>query len=741
MSDEPRDPADGVGADGVADVSAPWERPHRWKASSPESNRVEDLLTRIGSDEPGQEGRGRRRKAESGGPGAVPAGELIAALSRDDDPAADTANPEDTAHPDDTAGHPVESVLLPSPVDPLDPAPIRDLGDDPRTDVIPRVPGNAAELAQAHSIRAALHRQNQPADPAAVGPAGVVGVADPPPSGRGDVGGGTHTVHGSGQPRRRHRGWLIAGRSLAALVAVITLLGVGVEWKIKDRAEVSLEEHSVSIPVTNDTHISTARTKPTVVTNSAGVKTTESAAPVATYAPENILLLGSDTRSGSNGDAGNEGAGTNGIANSDTLMLAHISGDRQHVTILSIPRDTLIPAPTCKIWNSATGKVSDQYEPISAGQLFHINAAYSVGGPTCTVTAVQTLTGLGITRVIGIDFSGFQAMVNALGGITVDICRPIVDTVLGTVVPTAGSQVIGGRQALNLVRARDVVGDSQSDLARIHRQQIVLSAILRQVTQAGTLLNPGKLDNFLQAFTTNTFTYNVKLEDLITLAGSLGSLDPAHVTFYTLPTVSSTKINGALDVDQSKAAVVFDDLINDLPLPGEVTAAPTKVPTTPVAPTKTSAPSLQLTVSPAKVALEIYNLTGQTDIATTTQQRLDAVGFAVSEGQLFRPEGQTQTGTTVLYAPANRAAALTVAAAVPGSTLVVTPGLGSTVRLLLGSSYAGSVIAVQVGQQAPQSLATAVSTGSSISTNSPAAGTTLGSTDLSSVNAAAGSCA
>ena len=528
---------------------------------------------------------------------------------------------------------------------------------------------------------------------------------------------------------------------MAALVAAITLLGVGIEWKIKDRADVGLQDHAVQQALdTSDTHISTARTAPTVVTNSKGVRTTESVKPVASYPPENILLLGSDTRAGGNAAIGGSDSSTTGVANSDTLMVAHISGDRQHVTILSIPRDTLIPAPTCKQWNATTGQYSTQDEPISAGQIYHINSAYSVGGPRCTVTAVQSLTGLGITRVIGIDFAGFEAMVDALGGVTVNICRPITDQVLGVVMANAGVQKISGVQAISLVRARDVIGDTQSDLARIHRQQVVLSAILRQVTQAGTLLNPSKLDNFLQAFTKNTFTANVTLEDLVTLAGSLGSLDPAHVTFYTLPTVPSTRIDGALEVDTTKAGVVFDDLVNDLPLPGELPPTTARPVSTPVAPT-TRAPTLTLTVPPAKVSLQIYNVSGQNDVANNAQRQLDAVGFAVTAAELFRPDSQFQLGSTVSFAPANRAAALTVAAAVPGSTLVVTPGLGTTVQLRLGSSFSGQIVPVTVGQQAPASLATAISTGSPSAAGSSGAATTLASTALSSVNAGAGTCA
>ena len=148
-----------------------------------------------------------------------------------------------------------------------------------------------------------------------------------------------------------------------------------------------------------------------------------------------------------------------------------------------------------------------------------------------------------------------------------------------------GVQAIGGQQALNLVRARKVQGDTDSDLARIRRQQIVLSSILQQVTSAGTLLNPAKLDAFLQAFVQNTFTDNVTIDDLVTLAQSFGTLDPSRVTFFTLPTVPSSSDPDALDVDEDKAQAVFDALVNDQPLPGEPAA--TETPSTPV----TSAPS------------------------------------------------------------------------------------------------------------------------------------------------------
>ncbi|MET3804498.1 LCP family protein required for cell wall assembly [Nakamurella sp. UYEF19] len=637
---------------------------------------------------------------------------------------ADQDNGEDSDH----------TVLLPPRVGPGERPPIRDLSDaNSRTDYIPKITGSAADLAEADSIRAALHRQSaldSGAVPAAYAPSG------PPP--------GRHTprASSSAQPPRRRRGLLYAGRTIAALVAFVTLLGVGVEWKVMDRADTSIIKNRVQALNTQDTHISTARTAPVVTTNSRGVKVTESAKAPTAYQPENILLLGSDTRAGGNAALGGTDASTADSANSDTLMIAHISGDRQHVTILSIPRDTIVTTPACRAWSLKTGKFVEDTPSVHGGTYSHINTLYGVGGPTCTVAGVQSLTGIGISRYIGIDFQGFSAMVDALNGVSINICAPIIDSELGTVADAAGVHIVMGGEALSLVRARHVQGDTGSDLARIRRQQIVLSAILRQVTQAGTLLNPAKLDAFLQAFAKNTFTENVSLTSLATLAGSLGSLDPAHVTFYTMPTVNSTKIDGALDPDTSKTPAVFDALINDLPLPGEQAAATPKPSATPVTPApSTTAPSLKLTVDPSKVALEIYNVTGQANVATTAQEKLNAVGFKVTDAQLFKLDTDTQTGTTVLYAPANRAAALTVAAAVPGSSLVVTPGLGTTVRLRLGSSYSGTISAVTLGRQAPASLATAVSTGPSVAPTASTPATTLGSTDLTSVNAAAGTCA
>jgi len=519
---------------------------------------------------------------------------------------------------------------------------------------------------------------------------------------------------------------LNVGRVAVALLAVLVLAATGLEWTIKSRADSGILSRSVQAIVTDDTNISSPTAAP--------------ATPGA-YAPENILLLGSDTRAGAaNAQAGGTDASTaGGVANSDTLMIAHISGDRQHVTVLSIPRDTMIDAPTCKVWDAATGQLSDDTYKVSPGDKWHINSAYSVGGPQCTVRAVQDLTGLKIDRVIGIDFAGFQNMVDALGGITVNVCRPIIDAELGTVVPDGGVQTIRGEQALSLVRARKVEGDTDSDLARIRRQQIVLSAILRQVTSAGTLLNPAKLDAFLQAFVQNTFTDNVTIDDLVTLAQSMGNLDPSRVTFYTLPTVPSTSNPDALDVDETAANPVFQALRNDQPLPGEPDATSTQ--STPAAPEPSSGSANGLatgsTVDPGSVQLTVINVSGRAGVATQAMQKLNGVGFQVTDNDLQAPAGQTQSGVTVEYDPTNLNAALTVAAAVPGATVVPVNGLGNEVRLLLGENYDGSVSAVRAAASATATMGSATAT----PTPTASSGSATATTPLTSINAGTALCA
>ena len=743
----------------------PWERPKYWSASASdtrpkmEPTRVDDLLARLGSNPDATPPVRRRRANESQ---TVAASELLAAFS-DDDTANDTANDTDIDIDDSDA-----TTLLthPDPVPPRigpnDPAPIRDLStdSDAHTEEIPKLSG-ADDDAQI--IRASLAaRAGSVATVASPAAAAGSDSGDRPPPDKGNRAPAQPPLH-------RHPRWLLGGRIAVAAVMAVIVTMVGWNWKIVRDADRDLQSHSLSGALnTTDPNIiaptAGAGTVTTQVIDSKGNTVTKTmVAPVApkVYQAENVLLIGSDTRADGNGNSSNSD-GNEVTAQSDTLMIAHLSADRQHVTVLSIPRDTKVPAPTCHTWDSTTGKVSDTVQPVSDGDTWKITNAYAVGGPTCTVAAVQKLSGIKIDRLIGIDFNGFKNMVDAVGGITINICRPIIDRVLHTVVPTAGLQTIVGDEALNLVRARDVIGDNLSDLARIHRQQLVLSALLRQVSSAQTLLNPNKLSSFLKAFTGNTFNQNVTLNDLVDLASSLGNLNPGQVTFFTMPTNTDPTDPDSLVPDAAKAAAVFDAIRNDETLPGQTTVATTPKTTPKVSASASKAPAskattsgspaeLVLAVAPSAVALQVYNVTGATGIGSDVEAKLNALGFQVSDNDVVRPDNATQAGITVQYSDGNRAAALTVAAAVPGATLEQTAGLGNTVRLMVGSSYrGGDFSAVRVGQTAPSSvlssaiagsLTTSAPTTSSPATTSAVPSTVLNSSDLTPVNAATSTCA
>lgn len=595
-------------------------------------------------------------------------------------------------------------------------APVEQASDHPADDT-PTI-----ALPQYYDDVAAIRASLLGAQPGAVG--AVAGGPPMPPRGpnRSVRSGG-----GDGEDdRRSNRGFLVAGRSIIAAIAVIVLLYSGYQWRNFEAADAGLARNrdvDITLP-SNTAPNAPTNTRPTTVVNPQGVKT-------VMYPPENILLLGSDSRAGDNGNSGNSDASTEDSANSDTIMIAHISGDRQTVSIISFPRYLDIAAPTCKTWDFKTRKLSNHTQPVTKTSRWRISNAYAVGGPACAVAAVTKATGIHIDRVIDIDFSGFQAMVDALDGVTVNVCRPIIDAELHTVVESGGVQVIHGVQALNLVRARKVEGDSSGTDGRMRRQQVVLSAMLRQLTSAGTLLNPVELNAFLTAFFNNTHTVNVTLDSLILIAKQLGNLEPGKVNFYSIPHHPSPTKEDWDELDPS-ADAIFAAIRADERLPAFTTkdtdtgdtGASSSSPSsrspssTSTASTRTSASSSRatptsatsavpqtLTVDPAQVDLQVVNETGRVGVAGVAMEALNAGGFQITADDLLRPDEVT-VATSVEYSVANRDAAVTVAASVPNSRLVAVDGLGKRVRLVLGSSFNGTISPAAVGDPVPEPFRT-----------------------------------
>lgn len=268
---------------------------------------------------------------------------------------------------------------------------------------------------------------------------------------------------------------------------------------------------------------------------------------------ENYLLIGSDTRAGRNSGYGNVDG-----ARSDTTIIAHLSADGKHATLVSIPRDAWVDIPRCKqtdgTWSQPT---TDMF-----------NSAFATGGPTCTILTVQALTGIKITHYAQVDFVGFKNMVNALGGVDVYSPEDVNDSDSGLRLHK-GKQEISGDQALAYVRARYALGDG-SDLDRIERQQRFMAAMIGEAGDRKILTNPGRLKSFMDAATGSvTVDKDTSLRDLYGLAKRLRGLDPNRVSFYTAPIANRDYTppgqidGGRVKLDDRAGAKLWSSIIED----------------------------------------------------------------------------------------------------------------------------------------------------------------------------------
>ena len=243
--------------------------------------------------------------------------------------------------------------------------------------------------------------------------------------------------------------------------------------------------------------------------------------PVAPGKPMNILLLGSDTREGQGNNIGGETPGL-----SDTTILLHLSADRDFAYGVSLPRDAMVERPEC---------LSKDGETTVAGGLSMFNTAYAVGGPGCTQRTVEQLTGIRIDHFVVVDFNGFKEMVDALGGVEVCVPTEVNDTV-GNIHLPAGTYEVTGSQALDYVRLRHELSEN-GDIGRMKRQQAFLASMANKAISLGTLSNPVRLYNFLDA-ATKSLTTDPGLADLQKLAGiarELKGIGLENIQFLTVP--------------------------------------------------------------------------------------------------------------------------------------------------------------------------------------------------------------
>ncbi len=276
--------------------------------------------------------------------------------------------------------------------------------------------------------------------------------------------------------------------------------------------------------------------------------------PAGITGPINMLIVGSDTREGQDGVYGKVESEL-----ADVIMLLHISADRTNASVVSFPRDLLVPIPSCP---------NPQGGSFSAMSRQMINSSIGYGGVACTHLTVQNFTGLEIPYVAMIDFKGVIEMSNAVGGVEVVIDKPMNDPYTGLNLQ-AGTNTLQGPEALAFLRARKSIGDG-SDLNRISNQQLFLRSLFGKVKNEGVLNNPIYLYSLASAAARN-MRLSESMSDLGTmfnLASALREVDASQLAFLRVPVRGARGEGeaGRLEPVTSQANGLFEQIRNDVPI-------------------------------------------------------------------------------------------------------------------------------------------------------------------------------
>lgn len=306
--------------------------------------------------------------------------------------------------------------------------------------------------------------------------------------------------------------------------------------------------------------------------------------PVDGYAgrPLNILVMGTDSRDGENAALAGEVEGMR----SDTTILVHLSADRTRVDMVSVPRDSLVRIPACTLEDGST---SSPRESAMFNDAFMIGAGSTgnlAAAAACTRRTFEENSGVRTDESIVVKMDGVRDVVDALGGVPMDLPEAMDSPKAGLHVP-AGPQTFDGTTTLAFLRARTGSGNGLemgSDLARIERQQQLIDALAAQVQSTDLLTDPGTLMPVLTAVSRSlSVSDGLGLRSLAGIALTLRDVDPATLTPVTVP-VAEAPTDRDRVVWTSQAEAIWQRLNADQPLTTDPAAGTPGAEGTPAAP-------------------------------------------------------------------------------------------------------------------------------------------------------------
>jgi LCP family protein required for cell wall assembly len=394
---------------------------------------------------------------------------------------------------------------------------------------------------------------------------------------------------------------------------------------------------------------------------------------------QNILIIGSDSRTGRNGKIGG-GADEVGGARSDTVMVVHVAPGAHQVVVLSFPRDSVVPILDCTPEDGATGQTA---QPSYAVE--QINSSFAYGGPGCLWKTIEETTGIHINNFIELNFVGFEKVIDVLHG--VEVCLPYaIDDPTSRLDLSAGRHHVFGREALAFWRTREGVGLGD-DPQRIQRDQYLMASLVKGIEHSSLLHSPRTMLSVIDTLTSGgylTTDSGLSPASMLRFAEGLRSVPTSAVQFVTVPWNAYTGNAQWLNSSQSPATGnsnwvqwvqpqannLFSAIAHDVKLP-KATKQKVK------------------TVSPASVKVRVMNGTTTPGLGSSTAASLHSRGFDVV-GRALDAATQNYTTTVIEYSSAAELpAAQTLAGLFSDVTLKENSHLPSagTLRLILGSTF------------------------------------------------------
>ncbi|MFI7501091.1 LCP family protein [Streptomyces sp. NPDC049687] len=353
----------------------------------------------------------------------------------------------------------------------------------------------------------------------------------------------------------------------------------------------------------------------------------------------------------------------------DTIMIVHISEDRERASVVSLPRDSYARTPP------HIDQVSGRKHH---GHPVKLNAAYAEGGPQLTVRTVESMTRVKIDHYLEVDFTSFMKTVDVLGGVKICTAQPLRDTYTGLDLPP-GKHTLRGGTALQYVRSRHA--DASSDFGRMKRQQRFLASMVDQSTSSGILLNPLRFRDVARAVLSSVRAdRGFGTDELLDLGRAMRTFSPSSSEFTTVP-VGRTGfevpgIGSTLKWDPVKAERLFRSLREDKPL---ATAAPRPRP-------RPREEVLRVEVPPQQIRVQVENGTTTKGLGRRVDDALAATGFRTTHRPVDARDHAVRR-TVVVHDPRWDRSARSLAAAFPGSELRAVPGLGPTLRVVAGADF------------------------------------------------------